>query len=102
AVYSPALTDFIFMTEGTSQMFITGPQVIKAVTGEDVTLEQLGGAAVHNQTSGVAHFYAASEAETLAQVRRLLSFLPNNNLDEAEFVYTEDDVARQNEELLAI
>lgn len=102
AVYSPALTDFIFMTEGTSQMFITGPQVIKAVTGEDVTLEQLGGAAVHNQTSGVAHFYATNETETLAQVRRLLSFLPNNNLDEAEFVFTEDDVARQNDELLSI
>lgn len=83
-------------------MFITGPQVIKAVTGEEVTLEQLGGAAVHNQTSGVAHFYATSEAETLAQVRRLLSFLPNNNLDEAEFVYTEDDVARPNDELLSI
>ncbi len=102
AVYSPALTDFIFMTEGTSQMFITGPQVIKAVTGEDVTLEQLGGAAVHNQTSGVAHFYATNEEETLAQVRRLISFLPSNNLDEAELVYTDDDVARQNDELLAV
>ncbi len=102
AVYSPALTDFIFMTEGTSQMFITGPQVIKAVTGEDVTLEQLGGAAVHNQISGVAHFYATSEEETLAQVRRLLSFLPSNNLDESELVYAGDDVARQNDELLSI
>ncbi|NLY54121.1 MAG: methylmalonyl-CoA carboxyltransferase [Firmicutes bacterium] len=102
AVYSPALTDFIFMTEGTSQMFITGPQVIKAVTGEEVTLEQLGGAAVHNQVSGVAHFYANSEEATLAQVRRLLSFLPDNNLDEVEWVETGDDQARQNDELLSI
>ncbi|NLW16263.1 MAG: methylmalonyl-CoA carboxyltransferase [Firmicutes bacterium] len=102
AVYSPALTDFIFMTEGSSQMFITGPQVIKAVTGEEVSLEQLGGAAVHNQISGVAHFSAGSEAETLAQVRRLLSFLPSNNLDGAEIVATDDPVTRRNDELLSI
>lgn len=102
AVYSPALTDFVFMTQGTSQMFITGPQVIKAVTGEDVTLEQLGGAAVHNQVSGVAHFYAENDEQTLAQVRRLLSFLPSNNLDEAPWGDADDDVARQNDELLTI
>lgn len=102
AVYSPALTDFIFMTEGSSQMFITGPQVIKAVTGEDVTLEQLGGAAVHNQVSGVAHFYAQDEETTLSQVRRLLGFLPSNNLDEAPFVEWDDDVARRNDELLSV
>ena len=80
-------------------MFITGPQVIKAVTGEDVTLEQLGGAAVHNQVSGVAHFYAQDEETTLSQVRRLLGFLPSNNLDEAPFVEWDDDVARRNDEL---
>jgi len=102
AVYSPALTDFIFMTQGTSQMFITGPQVIKAVTGEDVTLEQLGGAAVHNQVSGVAHFFAENDEQTLAQVRRLLSFLPSNNLDESPWLESVDDVARQNDEILSI
>jgi len=83
AVYSPALTDFIFMAAGTGQMFITGPQVIKATTGEDVTMEALGGAATHNQTSGVAHFLAQNEEECLAQVRTLLGYLPSNNLEEA-------------------
>lgn len=102
AVYSPALTDFIFMTQGTSQMFITGPQVIKAVTGEDVTLEQLGGAAVHNQVSGVAQFMGQNDEDTLAQVRRLISFIPSNNLDEAPISFCEDDVARLNDELLSI
>ncbi len=102
AVYSPALTDFIFMTQGTSQMFITGPQVIKAVTGEDVTLEQLGGAAVHNQVSGVAQFMGQNDEDTIAQVRRLLSFIPSNNLDEAPVTLCEDDVARLNDELLSI
>jgi len=82
AVYSPALTDFIFMVQKTSQMFITGPQVIKAVTGEEVSLEELGGAATHNQVSGVAHFIAASEEEALASVKKLLSFLPSNNLED--------------------
>ncbi len=102
AVYSPALTDFIFMTQGTSQMFITGPQVIKAVTGEDVSLEQLGGAAVHNQVSGVAHFYADNDEQTLAQVRRLISFLPSNNLEETPWADSDDDQARQNDDLLSI
>ncbi len=82
AVYSPALTDFIFMVNQTSNMFITGPQVIKAVTGESVTPEELGGAATHNETSGVAHFYAADEAECIRQIRRLLSFLPSNNVED--------------------
>ena len=83
AVYSPALTDFIFMVSGTAQMFITGPQVIKAVTGEEVTMEALGGALTHNQTSGVAHFMAEDEESCLAMVRVLLSYLPANNLEEA-------------------
>ncbi|MBE3589002.1 MAG: methylmalonyl-CoA carboxyltransferase [Thermoanaerobacteraceae bacterium] len=83
AVYSPALTDFIFMVQGVGQMFITGPQVIKAVTGEDVTMEVLGGAATHNQTSGVAHFMAPDEETCMQMVRQLLSYLPSNNLDEA-------------------
>ncbi|NPV26483.1 MAG: methylmalonyl-CoA carboxyltransferase [Firmicutes bacterium] len=81
AVYSPALTDFIFMVKGTSQMFITGPQVIKAVTGEEVTAEQLGGAMTHNQTSGVAHFAAANEEECIQMIRDLLSYLPSNNAE---------------------
>lgn len=82
AVYSPALTDFIFMTSGSGQMFITGPQVIKATTGEDVSMEALGGASTHNQVSGVAHFLAGSEEDCLGQVRQLLSYLPSNNLEE--------------------
>ena len=81
AVYSPAITDFIFMVDKTSQMFITGPQVIKSVTGEEVTTEELGGAMAHNQTSGVAQFLGHSEEETLAMVRHLLTFLPQNNHD---------------------
>lgn len=82
AVYSPALTDFIFMVNGTGNMFITGPQVIKAVTGEEVSPQELGGAAAHNKTSGVAHFYAASEEECLEQIKTLLSYLPSNNVED--------------------
>ena len=82
AVYSPAITDFIFMVSKIGNMFITGPQVIKAVTGEEVSAEELGGAATHNQTSGVAHFYADEEEECFDQIRRLLSFLPSNNIDD--------------------
>ena len=82
AVYSPAITDFIFMVEKTSQMFITGPQVIKAVTGEDVTVEALGGAQSHNETSGVAHFKAAAEDDCFKMLHKLLSFLPANNLSD--------------------
>lgn len=81
AVYSPALTDFIIMVKKTSQMFITGPQVIKAVTGEEVSMEVLGGAITHNQTSGVAHFAAEDEEDCIKLIRQLLSFLPSNNYD---------------------
>ncbi|NTW05325.1 MAG: methylmalonyl-CoA carboxyltransferase [Peptococcaceae bacterium] len=81
AVYSPAITDFIFMVRDTSQMFITGPQVIKAVTGEEVSMEVLGGAMTHNQTSGVAHFLADNEEECIKSIRRLIAFLPQNNSD---------------------
>src|SRR5437773_1180621 len=82
AVYSPAITDFIFMVDKTSYMFITGPDVIKTVTHEDVTKEQLGGALTHNETSGVAHFLAHDDAECLSMVRELFSFLPSNNIDD--------------------
>jgi acetyl-CoA carboxylase carboxyltransferase component len=99
AVYSPALTDFVFMTQGTGNMFITGPQVIKAVTHEDVTMEELGGAMAHNQRSGVAHFAAKSEEECLAQVRQLLSYLPQNNLEDPPAVAPQDDPARADEAL---
>ncbi len=82
AVYSPAITDFIFMVEGTSHMFVTGPHVVKTVTHEEVTFEELGGAGVHNAISGVAHFLAPTEAVCLHQMRRLLSYLPSNNVED--------------------
>ncbi len=82
AVYSPAITDFIFMVDKTSYMFITGPDVIKAVTHEEVTKDQLGGAMTHNETSGVAHFVAHDDAECLSAVRELMSFIPSNNVDD--------------------
>jgi len=82
AVYSPAITDFVLMVDKTSYMFITGPDVIKTVTLEEVTKDQLGGAMTHNETSGVAHFLAHDDAECLSMVRELLSFVPSNNLDE--------------------
>ncbi|HEY7031113.1 MAG TPA: acyl-CoA carboxylase subunit beta [Thermomicrobiales bacterium] len=82
AVYSPAMTDFVFMVDGTSQMFITGPDVIKTVTGEEVTHEQLGGAGAHTRISGVAHFAAIDEDDLVGQVRTLLSYIPSNNLDD--------------------
>lgn len=94
AVYSPAITDFIFMVEQSSQMFITGPQVIKAVTGETVTAEALGGATTHNKVSGVAHFKFENDEATIAEVRRLLSFLPSNNLEKAPLAATNDDPNR--------
>ena len=81
AVYSPALTDFIYMVKNTSKMFITGPAVVKSVTGEDVTQEQLGGAMTHNSTSGAAHFAAENDEDCLQQIRYLLSFLPSNNME---------------------
>lgn len=98
AVYSPALTDFIFMTEY-ANMFITGPQVVKSVTGEDVTADQLGGAGVHASTSGVAHFVAKTDEECLNLVRRLISFLPSNNLETTPVVPTEDLPTRTDEAL---
>src|SRR5437868_3512484 len=82
AVYSPAITDFIVMVERTSYMFVTGPDVIKTVTHEEVTKDQLGGALTHNETSGVAHFMAHDDAECLAMIRELLSFIPSNNVDD--------------------
>lgn len=91
AVYSPAITDFIFMVEKTSQMFITGPQVIKAVTGESVTAEDLGGANTHNKTSGVAHFKAQDDKTAIMEVRRLLSFLPSNNMERTPILENTDD-----------
>src|SRR5487761_844788 len=94
AVYSPAITDFTLMVEGTSYMFITGPDVIKTVTGEDVTFEELGGAQAHNEISGVAHFMAHNDQECLAMVRELLGFLPSNNLDDPPRKATQDDAAR--------
>ena len=99
AVYSPAMTDFIFMVRETSHMFITGPDVVKTVTGEDVTLEQLGGATSHASKSGVATFVAGDEKECLDEVRYLISFLPSNNLEEPPLVVTGDDPERLTPEL---
>lgn len=99
AVYSPALTDFIYMVKNTSQMFITGPLVVKSVTGEDVTAEQLGGAMTHNSVSGVAHFIAENDEDCLNQIRYLLGFLPSNNMEEAPIVDTGDDPLRMDEGL---
>lgn len=94
AVYSPAITDYIFMVDGTSQMFITGPQVIETVTGEKISAEELGGARTHNVKSGVAHFMGKDDDETLAQVKELLSYLPSNNMETAPPVYSTDDPNR--------
>jgi len=92
AVYSPAITDFIFMVANTSQMFITGPQVIKTVTGEDVSTEELGGAMTHNQTSGVANFIAQDEEECLLMIRHLLEFIPDNNLNDPPRMETREPI----------
>ena len=99
AVYSPAITDFIVMVNKTSYMFITGPDVIKAVTHEEVTKDQLGGAQAHNETSGVAHFMAQDDAECLSLVRELLSFVPSNNLDDAPRKACSDPVDRADQRL---
>lgn len=99
AVYSPALTDFVFMVDQLSKMFITGPQVIKAVTGEDVSAETLGGASTHNTTSGVAHFLAQNEEECFLNIRKLLSFLPSNNTEDVPAFNCEDDLNRMIPEL---
>jgi propionyl-CoA carboxylase beta chain len=92
AVYSPALTDFIVMVDQTSHMFITGPEVIKTVTGEEVAFEDLGGARTHNTKSGVAHYMATDEDDALDYVKNLLSFLPSNNMDEVPYVEIEADL----------
>ncbi len=94
AVYSPALTDFILMTQGTSYMFLTGPKVVKTVTGEDVTQEQLGGASVHTSKSGVAHFSAQTEEDGLKMIRKLISYIPQNNLEEAPLYRNDDPIDR--------
>ncbi|HXG88092.1 MAG TPA: carboxyl transferase domain-containing protein [Vicinamibacterales bacterium] len=95
AVYSPAITDFIIMVKKTSYMFVTGPDVIKTVTYEDVTKEELGGAMSHNERSGVAHFAVEDDAECLAMIRELLSFMPSNNLDDPPRLETQDPIDRE-------
>jgi propionyl-CoA carboxylase beta chain len=102
AVYSPAITDFIFMARGTSHMFVTGPNVVKTVTHEEVSFEQLGGADVHASVSGVAHVVRSSEAETLLAVRELLGYLPANNLDAAPPGPADDAPGRREEALLSV
>src|SRR5207245_5048846 len=94
-----AMTDFIIMAKGTSNMFITGPEVIKAVTGEDVSFEDLGGATAHAAKSGVAHFAAQDEKSALWIVRKLLSYLPSNNVDDPPIVATDDEASRADPEL---
>ncbi len=102
AVYSPAMTDFILMVKDTSHMFITGPDVIKAVTREEVTFEELGGAMTHATKSGVAHFAAENEEHCFDLIRRLLSYIPQNNMEDPPFVPTADPEDRMDEELKAI
>ncbi len=102
AVYSPAITDFILMVKKTSHMFVTGPNVVKTVTHEDVTFEELGGAMTHASKSGVAHFVAENEADALLKTRRLLSFLPQNNLEDPPVVENKDDPNRRDAELNTI
>lgn len=99
ATYSPALTDFIFMVDKTSFMFITGPEVIKSVTREEVTQEDLGGGATHNSRSGVAHFLAGNDAECIAMIRRLLGYLPLNNMEDPPVVECDDPLDRLTTEL---
>jgi len=99
AVYSPAITDFVFMVKGSSYMFVTGPEVIKSVTHEEVSFEALGGAGTHGATSGVAHFAAESEEECLALIRELMTFLPQNNLEDPPLQRTLDPSDRVDEEL---
>ena len=99
AVYSPAMTDFIFMVKKTSYMFITGPEVIKAVTGEEVGFEELGGAMTHNSKSGVAQFACEDDEDAIAQIRTLLSYLPANNMEDPPVVDRGDDPHREVEAL---
>jgi acetyl-CoA carboxylase carboxyltransferase component len=99
AVYSPALTDFIVMVHGTSHMFVTGPDVVKAVTQEDVSFEDLGGASVHSTKSGVAHFAAGDDRHAIGIIRRLLGYLPQNNMEDPPRVQSDDDPQREDAEL---
>ena len=99
AVYSPAMTDFIFMVKKTSFMFITGPQVIKSVTGEEISFEELGGAMTHNEKSGVAHFACENDQDAIDQIKNLLSYLPSNNMEDPPVINTGDDPKRQDPEL---
>jgi len=99
AVYSPAMTDFVFMVKNSSYMFITGPDVIKSVTGEEITFEELGGAKTHNEKSGVAHFACESDEDAIDRIKRLLSYLPSNNMEDPPYVETGDDRNRADEEL---
>lgn len=99
AVYSPAITDFVLMTKGTSYMFVTGPNVVKTVTHEVVTSEQLGGASVHAGKSGVAHFACDNEADVITKLKTLISYIPQNNCDEAPFIATSDPATREDESL---
>jgi len=102
AVYSPALTDFIYQVEGTSHLFITGPDVIKAVTGEEVTMDELGGAHAHSSTSGVTHFVAEDDRAALDEIRYLLSFLPQNNMEVPPFFTPMDASDRMDESLTTV
>jgi propionyl-CoA carboxylase beta chain len=102
AVYSPAITDFILMTKGTSYMFVTGPNVVKTVTHEEVTYEELGGAMTHASKSGVAHLVGNNEAETLLLTRKLMSYIPQNNLDDPPWKETADDFEREDVDLNTI
>ncbi|HEU4866173.1 MAG TPA: acyl-CoA carboxylase subunit beta [Actinomycetota bacterium] len=102
AVYSPAITDFVFMSQGTSHMYITGPAVIKTVTGEEVTQEELGGAMAHASRSGVCHFVGEDERHTLETVRYLLSFIPSNNAEKAPFFPPSDDPNREEDRLVEL
>jgi acetyl-CoA carboxylase carboxyltransferase component len=102
AVYSPALTDFIFMVKETSHMFITGPDVVKSVTGEEVTFEELGGAMTHNSKSGVAHLACESEADALYLIREMMSYLPSNNMEAPPFKPSKDDPLRTEKALNSI
>lgn len=99
AVYSPAMTDFIFMVKNTSHMFITGPEVIKSVTGEVIDFESLGGAIAHCRKSGVSHFACESDGDAIEKIKILLSYLPSNNLEEPPYIETDDDPHRENTEL---
>jgi len=94
AVYSPAMTDYIFMVKDTSYMFITGPEVIKSVTGEEVTFEDLGGAMTHNEKSGVAHFACENDEDAISQIKALLSYLPSNNMEDPPIISTGDNPGR--------